>query len=87
MGACDPPAVDRELAAYELDVGWLTVLVGGKGALKGRDNLRRLADSLRVQAQFGNDLGHINIVMPQHNVGVGVVPPAYPCRQKLPLCH
>ena len=69
----NPPAVQRVLATYELDVGRLTRFVGGESASKSLDHFRGFGHSFGVIAQVAYNLGHINIVISQHLVSERIV--------------
>ena len=68
-----PAAVDRVLAADELDVRWLAGVVGRQRALHGGDHVPRLGDPLGVETQLGCHPRHVQVLRPQHPVRVWVV--------------
>src|SRR5438552_18579986 len=69
----DPLAVDRVLAADELDIGRAARIIDFERPPQGRDHLGRLADPLGVEAEGAYHLRHIHLVGPQHPVGEGIV--------------
>src|ERR1051325_3938074 len=76
LASAHPLAVDRVLAADELDIGRAARPVDVERAAQGRDHLGRLADPLGVEAEGADHLRHVHLVRPQDLMGEGVVPRA-----------
>src|SRR5436190_8901216 len=73
FASADPLAVDRVLAADELDIGRATGRIDVERPPQGRDDFGRLADPLGVEAEGAYHLRHIHLVGPQHLVCEGIV--------------
>src|SRR5271165_4496828 len=69
----DPLAVDRVLAADELDIGRATRRIDVERPPQGRDDFGRLAHPLGVEAEGAYHLRHVHLVGPQHPVCEGIV--------------
>src|SRR5207237_7575943 len=69
----NPLAVDRVLAADELDIGRAAGIIDFERPPQGRDDFGRLLHPLGVEAEGADHLRHINFVRPQHLVREGIV--------------
>ena len=69
----NPLAVDRVLAADELDIGRATRPIDVERPPERRDDFGRLIHPLGVEAEGAYHLRHIHLVGPQHPVGEGIV--------------
>src|SRR5438552_18788862 len=69
----DPLAVDRVLAADELDIGRAARIIDLERPPQGRDDFGRLAHPLGVEAEGADHLRHINFVGHAHLEREGVV--------------
>src|SRR5215469_8456017 len=73
LSPSEPLAVDRILAADELDIGRAPRPIDVERPLERRDDFSRLAHPLGVKAEGADHFGHIHLVGPQHPVGKGIM--------------
>src|SRR5450755_2604218 len=69
----NPPAVDRVLAADELDIRWSARCIDIERPPQGRDDLGWLAHPLGMEAEGADHLRHIHLVVAHDLVREGVV--------------